>query len=65
MDNCLGGWKEGDNSCYKGHIGALCEECDLYDLRGEGHYSTSTKYSCGSCTEKDKNSVIITAITIW
>ncbi|CAD8127415.1 unnamed protein product [Paramecium sonneborni] len=65
LENCLGGWKEGDTSCYKGHIGALCEECDLYNLRGDGQFSTSTKYSCGSCTEKSKNSLIITAITIW
>ncbi|CAK67884.1 unnamed protein product (macronuclear) [Paramecium tetraurelia] len=65
IENCLGGWKEGDTSCYQGHIGALCEECDLYDIRGDGQFSTSTKYSCGSCTEKDKNSIIITAITLW
>ncbi|CAD8211806.1 unnamed protein product [Paramecium pentaurelia] len=65
IENCLGGWKEGDTSCFEGHIGALCEECDLYNLRGDGQFSTSTKYSCGSCTEKNKNSIIITAITLW
>ncbi|CAK69239.1 unnamed protein product (macronuclear) [Paramecium tetraurelia] len=65
LSNCLGGWKEGDTSCFIGHIGALCEECDIYNLRGEGHFSTSTKYSCSSCAEKDTNSIIITAISIW
>lgn len=61
----MGGWKEGDTSCFIGHIGALCEECDIYNLRGDGHFSTSTKYSCSSCAEKDTNSIIITAISIW
>ncbi|KAL4476128.1 hypothetical protein ABPG74_009861 [Tetrahymena malaccensis] len=27
-DNCLGG-NYGDSICYEGHIGALCEECDV------------------------------------
>lgn len=29
MTNCLGGLYVGDNSCAEGHIGALCEECDV------------------------------------
>jgi len=28
-ENCLGGNKAGDLSCKEGHIGALCEACDL------------------------------------
>ena len=40
---------EGDLSCLKGHIGALCEECDLYAIKEEGPFSTSSKYSCVSC----------------
>ncbi|CAD8110877.1 unnamed protein product [Paramecium sonneborni] len=64
-ENCLGGWEEGDNSCFLGHIGALCEQCDLYNIRGDGYYSVSQKYSCGSCLEKEKNSLIITFVSIW
>lgn len=30
--NCMGGWKTGDKSCAEGHIGALCESCDLYGV---------------------------------
>ena len=26
-DNCLGG--KGNSTCFKGHLGALCEACDI------------------------------------
>ncbi|CAD8109520.1 unnamed protein product [Paramecium sonneborni] len=65
MINCNGGWHEGDTSCYLGHIGALCEECDLHNIRGLGHFSTSDKYSCGSCIDKSKNAVVIAGISLW
>ncbi|CAD8203708.1 unnamed protein product [Paramecium pentaurelia] len=65
QENCLGGWEEGDSSCFLGHIGALCEQCDLYDTRGDGQYSVSQKYSCGSCLEEEKNAIIITFVSIW
>ncbi|CAD8214829.1 unnamed protein product [Paramecium octaurelia] len=64
-ENCLGGWLEGDESCFTGHIGALCEQCDLYNIRGHGQYSISSKYSCGLCTENNKNIIIITLVSIW
>ncbi|CAD8128315.1 unnamed protein product [Paramecium sonneborni] len=60
--NCNGGWNEGDTSCFQGHIGALCEECDLHNTRGLGHFSTSDKYSCGSCIDKSKNAVVIAGL---
>lgn len=28
-ENCLGGYKAGDETCFEGHIGALCESCDV------------------------------------
>ena len=37
--NCQGRWFAGDPSCIEGHIGALCESCDLYDIRGYGSFS--------------------------
>jgi hypothetical protein len=42
--NCNGGWKTGDNSCFISHIGALCEQCDLYNIRGDGSFSVSETY---------------------
>ena len=35
---CLGGWKPGDYSCKIGHIGAVCSECDINNIRGDGSY---------------------------
>ncbi|KAM3137025.1 hypothetical protein pb186bvf_010938 [Paramecium bursaria] len=37
--NCLGGWQVGEKSCEQGYFGALCHECDLYNIRGEGSFS--------------------------
>ncbi|CAD8094422.1 unnamed protein product [Paramecium primaurelia] len=65
LENCMGGWKQGDNSCSIGHIGALCEECDIYDFRGYGHFSISVKYSCSSCMNTSKNIIIILIVSIW
>lgn len=48
--NCNGGWIPGDASCYTGHIGALCESCDIYGIRGD-QYSISAKYKCGACQD--------------
>ncbi|CAD8066795.1 unnamed protein product [Paramecium primaurelia] len=35
---CNGGWQVSDQTCSLGHIGALCEECDIYNIRGHGNY---------------------------
>ncbi|CAD8105197.1 unnamed protein product [Paramecium sonneborni] len=35
---CNGGWQVGDYSCNQGHLGGLCEECDVYNIRGFGNY---------------------------
>ncbi|CAD8126690.1 unnamed protein product [Paramecium sonneborni] len=65
LDNCNGGWIEGDTSCYDGHVGALCEECDIYNIRGLGYFSTNKKYTCGSCVDNKQNIAAITAISLW
>ncbi|CAD8084407.1 unnamed protein product [Paramecium sonneborni] len=65
IENCEGGWLPGDQSCIIGHIGALCEQCDLYNTRGDGSYSVSSKYSCGSCEEISRNLLTIVFISIW
>ncbi|CAD8114069.1 unnamed protein product [Paramecium sonneborni] len=64
QENCLGGINEGDTSCYIGHIGALCEQCDLYDIMGNGQYSIVKKFQCGPCVEKGRNIFIILGIII-
>ncbi|CAD8143728.1 unnamed protein product [Paramecium pentaurelia] len=63
--NCLGGWFAGDSSCALGHIGALCEQCDLYDLTGNGQYSQSNKYACYSCEDMAGNLVNIAIVICW
>lgn len=30
QNNCNGGWVPGNPSCYTGHVGGLCESCDIY-----------------------------------
>ncbi|CAD8111451.1 unnamed protein product [Paramecium primaurelia] len=62
--NCNGGWNVGDKSCYTGHLGALCEQCDLYNIRGEGSFSLSEKYICGTCLDKGKNIMMIIGVII-
>ncbi|CAD8084363.1 unnamed protein product [Paramecium sonneborni] len=62
--NCLGGIEVGDSSCYKGHIGSLCEQCDLYDTQGWGQFSIVKKFSCGPCVENQRNVFLIIGIII-
>ncbi|CAD8117093.1 unnamed protein product [Paramecium primaurelia] len=65
VNNCKGGWQPGDQSCSEGHIGALCEQCDLYNIRGDGPYSVSSPYRCGNCNQIADNALTITLISIW
>ncbi|CAD8149192.1 unnamed protein product [Paramecium octaurelia] len=48
---CLGGWKPGDESCSLGYIGALCEECDIYNIKGDGQYFKNRNSKCVFCSE--------------
>ncbi|KAM3138611.1 hypothetical protein pb186bvf_009363 [Paramecium bursaria] len=63
--NCKGGWITGDGSCEMGHIGALCEQCDLYDIRGNGAYAISGSYQCGECINVYANAITIVIICCW
>ncbi|CAD8113596.1 unnamed protein product [Paramecium sonneborni] len=65
VENCKGGWRPGDESCILGHIGALCEQCDLYNSRGSGSYSVSSTYSCGSCDQIVYNVITIIFVSLW
>ncbi|KAM3137974.1 hypothetical protein pb186bvf_009869 [Paramecium bursaria] len=44
---CRGGWIPGDQSCVKSRIGALCKACDLYNIKGDGHFTNNN----GECIE--------------
>ncbi|CAD8136990.1 unnamed protein product [Paramecium pentaurelia] len=63
--NCKGGWQTGDKSCSLGHIGALCEQCDLYNTQGFGSFSLAQQYSCSSCEDMAGNIANICFVLIW
>jgi len=46
--NCLGGSK--NFTCAEGHIGALCESCDIYAHYFDEAYSVAEEYTCGKCS---------------
>ncbi|CAD8107879.1 unnamed protein product [Paramecium sonneborni] len=49
---CEGGWKVGNDLCKFGHIGALCEECDIYNIKGEGKFFKITSDQiCTECSD--------------
>ncbi|CAD8168810.1 unnamed protein product [Paramecium pentaurelia] len=64
-ENCLGGWNPGNELCSEAHVGALCEQCDIYNIRGQGSFSVSTIYKCGSCANIGDNATKIVLISIW
>ncbi|CAD8048507.1 unnamed protein product [Paramecium sonneborni] len=65
QQNCQGGWFTGNQSCEIGHIGALCEQCDLYNIRGQGYFSVGQAYSCSSCEEVARNIINIILVILW
>ncbi|CAK55869.1 unnamed protein product (macronuclear) [Paramecium tetraurelia] len=65
QQNCQGGWFAGNPSCGLGHIGALCEQCDLYNIRGQGYFSISQAYGCSGCEQVAKNIINIVLVVLW
>ncbi|CAK64171.1 unnamed protein product (macronuclear) [Paramecium tetraurelia] len=66
-ENCLGGWETGDDSCQLGSIGGLCEECDIYNIRGFGQYYQNSNFKCQYCQNfigKAAISIVITILTL-
>ncbi|CAD8109137.1 unnamed protein product [Paramecium sonneborni] len=51
FDNCLGGWNVNYESCAVGSIGAICNECDIYNIRGQSSY---IKTLSGLCEKKEQ-----------
>ncbi|EAS04487.2 transmembrane protein, putative (macronuclear) [Tetrahymena thermophila SB210] len=61
--NCLGG--STSKMCYEGHIGALCEECDIDGKVWGERYSHSSDFTCGKCSQISDNVIKIVAISLW
>ncbi|CAD8086012.1 unnamed protein product [Paramecium primaurelia] len=63
---CKGGWGQGNQICDLGHIGALCEECDIYNIRGDGKYFKNQQDSyCISCFGVQDSIIPFIAASIW
>ncbi|CAD8174747.1 unnamed protein product [Paramecium pentaurelia] len=64
--HCLGGWIVGDDLCYKGHIGGLCEECDRFNVRGDGQFfKNQQQLDCQQCEQLLKRMIAFFLISIW
>ncbi|CAD8188112.1 unnamed protein product [Paramecium octaurelia] len=64
--NCKGGWLVGDEICLQGHIGALCEECDIYNIRGDGKYFKNSEIlQCLSCFGISDSIIPFVMNTVW
>lgn len=48
-ENCVGGTEVGDNLCKEGHIGSLCEGCDIENVKGNGSYGHKGPFECVKC----------------
>ena len=44
-ENCLGGPE--NFTCYEGHVGPLCESCDIYQTYWNESWSNAKPYVCG------------------
>ncbi|CAK94497.1 unnamed protein product (macronuclear) [Paramecium tetraurelia] len=63
---CIGGWQVGDYTCSFGHIGALCEECDRYGIRGQGNfYKNQWDQNCRECRFDWTSIFPTTIICLW
>ncbi|CAD8154121.1 unnamed protein product [Paramecium pentaurelia] len=60
-EQCIGGWKVNYDSCKTGSIGAICKECDLYNIRGESSFLKSLQGVC-EIREMKPRIIIITLI---
>ncbi|CAD8122834.1 unnamed protein product [Paramecium sonneborni] len=64
--HCLGGWNIGNDLCFKGHIGGLCEECDRYNIRGDGQFFKNQQYmDCQKCQQFSQRIIAFFIISIW
>ncbi|CAD8135526.1 unnamed protein product [Paramecium octaurelia] len=64
-NRCLGGWDVSDNTCFIGSFGALCEECDLFNLRGQGSYLNNKESVCQPCGKFSVQLIFMVLESIW
>ncbi|EAR87181.3 transmembrane protein, putative (macronuclear) [Tetrahymena thermophila SB210] len=64
QNNCIGG-SFGNHICYEGHIGALCEECDIFGEYWGQSYAKSAKYQCTRCDQIKGNFWVLILVTVW
>ncbi|CAD8198400.1 unnamed protein product [Paramecium pentaurelia] len=63
---CNGGWQVGDYTCNQGHIGGLCEECDVYNIRGFGNYfKNQWDLQCLKCQFDLSNFISLFIVGTW
>ncbi|CAD8126466.1 unnamed protein product [Paramecium sonneborni] len=62
---CQGGWKTGNELCYQGRIGGLCEECDHYNIRGDGYYFKDSENNCLNCSNASSLIAQYIILSIW
>ncbi|CAD8074282.1 unnamed protein product [Paramecium primaurelia] len=63
---CKGGWFVGDNLCFSGYIGGLCEECDKYNIRGEGYYyKNQYNLQCQLCEGLSNRILLFIVASLW
>ncbi|CAK76381.1 unnamed protein product (macronuclear) [Paramecium tetraurelia] len=66
LQSCQGGWIVGDDLCNTGYMGAICEECDKHNIRGDGYYfKNNENFSCISCNQASINILSFIFIGIW
>ncbi|CAD8189349.1 unnamed protein product [Paramecium pentaurelia] len=66
LNVCIGGSGVGDQLCAQGHTGGLCEECDNYDLRGNGQYfKNQQNLECLPCNKLKDNIIALIITSIW
>ncbi|CAD8090423.1 unnamed protein product [Paramecium sonneborni] len=64
--HCLGGWNVGNDICSMGHIGGYCEECDRFDIRGDGKFfKNQQQLDCQKCQELSKRFLAFFLTSIW
>ncbi|CAK84548.1 unnamed protein product (macronuclear) [Paramecium tetraurelia] len=64
LEKCLGGWAAGPDSCIQGSFGALCETCDIYNIRGQGSYFKSNM-NCFQCQDSNLAYLSLLIVGLW
>ncbi|CAD8046891.1 unnamed protein product [Paramecium sonneborni] len=64
-NRCLGSWSVSDQSCDIGAIGALCEQCDIYNIRGHGSFLNNKVQNCQECGGLSYQFIFMILETFW